>query len=264
MIVAVSVLFFTVLLAGWLVRFLPQNNQRWLKLLLAFSGAYLFALTILHILPDVLLSTQDPHRVGFYILAGFFLQLVLEVFSHGVEHGHIHAHPQGHHHHHQGIGAVPVLLLTSLVIHSFLEGSVMVQSRMAAQQAHEHLHSHAHTHVGDNFYHILAGIALHHIPAAIALMSVLVERLHSFKKAFGYLLLFALASPLGLLFSNYVALEKLLSGEAYTVLSGLVVGNFLHISTTILFETSPEHRFNRGKLLATIAGALIAIGAGML
>ncbi|MBC3539411.1 ZIP family metal transporter [Rufibacter sediminis] len=261
MIVAVSVLFFTVLGAGWLVRFLPQDNQRWLKLLLAFSGAYLFALTILHILPDVLLSTQDPHRVGFYILAGFFLQLVLEGFSHGVEHGHIHAHPQGEGHHHNH-GTVPVLLLTSLIIHSFLEGSVMVQSRMAAQQAHEHLHHHAH--VGDNFYHILAGIALHHIPAAIALMSVLVTQLHSFKKAFGYLLLFAVASPLGLLFSNYVALEKLLSGEAYTVLSGLVVGNFLHISTTILFETSPEHRFNRGKLLATIAGALIAIGAGML
>ncbi|WP_205501399.1 ZIP family metal transporter [Rufibacter psychrotolerans] len=262
MIVAVSVLFSTVVLAGWLVRFLPQNNQRWLKLLLAFSGAYLFALTILHILPDVLLSTQDPHRVGFYILAGFFLQLVLEVFSHGVEHGHIHAHPAGQHDHHHAGGTVPVLLLTSLVIHSFLEGSVMVQSRMAAQQVHEHLHSHHH--VGDNFYHILAGIALHHIPAAIALMSVLVTRLHSFRKAFGYLLLFAVASPLGLLFSNYVALEKLLSGEAYTVLSGLVVGNFLHISTTILFETSPEHRFNQGKLLATLAGALIAIAAGML
>jgi zinc transporter ZupT len=262
MIVAVSVLFFTVLGAGWLVRFLPKDNQRWLKLLLAFSGAYLFALTILHILPDVLLSTQDPHRVGFYILAGFFLQLVLEVFSHGVEHGHIHAHPQqGNGHRHHG-GSVPVLLLTSLIIHSFLEGSVMVQSRMAAQQVHEHLH--AHTHVGDNFYHILAGIALHHIPAAIALMTVLVTQLHSFRKAFGYLLLFAVASPLGLLFSNYVALEKLLSSEAYTVLSGLVVGNFLHISTTILFETSPEHRFNRGKLLATLAGALIAIGAGML
>ena len=261
MVVAVSVLFFTVLLAGWLVRFLPQQNQRWLKLLLAFSGAYLFALTILHILPDVLLSTADPHRVGFYVLAGFFLQLVLEVFSHGVEHGHIHAHPEREGHQHRHVSTVPVLLLVSLIIHSFLEGSIMVQSRMAAQQAHEHLY---HSHVGDNFYTILAGIALHHIPAAIALMSVLVARLHSFKKAFAYLLLFAAAAPAGLLFSNYIALEKLLSGEAYTILSGLVVGNFLHISTTILFETSPEHRFNQGKLLATLAGALLAVGAGML
>ncbi|WP_192822646.1 ZIP family metal transporter [Rufibacter sp. LB8] len=264
MFLAVSLLFFTVLLSGWLVKFLPQNNQLWLKLLLAFSGAYLFSLTILHILPDVLLSTQDPHRVGFYILAGFFLQLVLEVFSHGVEHGHIHAHGnhQGHAHKQSHSHAVPVLLLVSLIIHSLLEGSVLIPSRMAAQQAHEHLH--AHTHVGDNFYHILAGIALHHIPAAIALMSVLVARLHSFKKAFFYLLLFAAAAPAGLLFSNYVALERLLSSEAYTILSGLLVGNFLHISTTILFETSPEHRFNRGKLIATILGASVAIGAGML
>ncbi|QHL88084.1 zinc/iron permease [Nibribacter ruber] len=261
MLVAVSILFLTVMLAGWLVKFLPPGNQRWLKILLAFSGAYLFALTILHILPDVLLSTEDPHRVGFYILAGFFLQLILEVFSHGVEHGHIHAHAQEHGHTH-GIGAVPVLLLVSLIIHSFLEGSVLIQSRMAAQQAHSHLHSHAA--VGDNFYHILAGIALHHIPAAIALMSVLVDRLHSFKKAMGYLFLFAIASPLGLLFSNYVALEQLLTGDVFTVLSGLVVGNFLHISTTILFESSPEHRFNRGKLIATIAGASLAIGAGLL
>lgn len=260
MIVAVSVLFLTVMLSGWLVRFLPKDNQLWLKWLLAFSGAYLFSLTILHILPDVLLSTDDPHSVGFYILAGFFLQLVLEVFSHGVEHGHIHARGTNHHHHPSG--SVPVLLLGSLIIHSLLEGSVLIQSRMAAQQAHEHLHAHAH--VGDNFYHILAGIALHHIPAAIALMSVLVTQLHSFKKALGYLTLFALASPVGLLFSNYVALERLLSSEMYTILSGLVVGNFLHISTTILFETSPEHRFNRGKLIATLAGAMIAIGSGLL
>lgn len=255
MFIAVSILFLTVMLSGWLVRFFPRENQRWLKLLLAFSGAYLFALTILHILPDVLLSTQDPHRVGFYILAGFFLQLVLEVFSHGVEHGHMHAHDHDH-----TFGAVPVLLLVSLIIHSFLEGSVLIQSRMAAHTTH----SHGHAHVGDNFYHILAGIALHHVPAAIALMSVLLERLHSYRKALGYLFLFAIASPLGLLFSNYVAIGHLLSGEVYTVLSGLVVGNFLHISTTILFETSPEHRFNQGKLLATLAGALLAIGAGML
>ncbi len=262
MIIAVSVLFFTVMLAGWLVRFLPLDNQKWMKWLLAFSGAYLFSLTILHILPDVLLSTEQPHRVGFYILAGFFLQLVLEVFSHGVEHGHMHEHPAQNGHSHSPKTGVPVLLLGSLIIHSLLEGSVLVQSRMAAQLAHEHLH--AHPQIGDNFYHILAGIALHHVPAAIALMSVLLTRLHSFKKAFGYLFLFALASPVGLLFSNYVVLERLLSGEMYTILTGLLVGNFLHISTTILFETSPEHRFNRGKLIATLGGAFVAIAAGLL
>ena len=43
------------------------------------------------------------------------------------------------------------------------------------------------------------------------------------------------------------------------LLLGLVAGNFLHVSTTILFETSPEHRLNWPKLAATLAGLLLAL-----
>jgi zinc transporter ZupT len=248
MLIAILILFLTVLFAGWLVRFLPTDNQYWLKILLAFSGAYLFTITIIHILPDVLLSTDNPHRVGYYVLAGFFLQLVLEVFSHGIEHGHVHKHA-----HDQNTGIVPFSLLFSLVLHSFLEGSILVQNG-----GHGHGHEQA-SFLGNNFYSVLAGIALHHIPAAVALMSVLMFRLNNFAKAFGYLLLFAIASPLGILFSNYVILEQLKNSELFLVLSGLVVGNFLHISTTILFETSPDHRVHKNKLLASAIGATLAV-----
>jgi uncharacterized membrane protein YeaQ/YmgE (transglycosylase-associated protein family) len=66
------------------------------------------------------------------------------------------------------------------------------------------------------------------------------------------------------LFSNYIIPEQLQEGQVFNVLSGLVAGNFLHISTTILFETSPEHRFNRNKIVATLAGALLALGMDLL
>src|SRR4028118_1990216 len=92
MLIAIFILFITVVFAGWLVKFFPQKKQYWLKIILAFSGAYLFTLTIIHILPDVLISAPDPHKIGYYVLAGFFLQLVLELFSHGIEHGHMHLH----------------------------------------------------------------------------------------------------------------------------------------------------------------------------
>ncbi|WP_026462489.1 ZIP family metal transporter [Adhaeribacter aquaticus] len=246
MLIAILVLFFTVIFSGWLVRFFPQRKQHWLKIILAFSGAYLFTLTIIHILPDVLLGAPDPHEVGYYILAGFFLQLILEIFSHGIEHGHMHMHP-----HEKETGVVPYLLLASLTIHSFLEGSILVENRQVAP----------HTHLVENFYQVLAGIAIHHIPAAFALMSILVFRLNNFRKAFLYLLVFAIASPIGILFSNYVIPEQLQDGKVFTILSGLVAGNFLHISTTILFETSPEHRFNRNKILATLVGALLALAS---
>jgi zinc transporter ZupT len=249
MLVAIVVLFLTVIFSGWLVRFFPQRKQYWLKIILAFSGAYLFTLTIIHILPDVLLSAGDAHEVGYYVLAGFFLQLVLELFSQGIEHGHMHMHQED-----QGAGTVPFLLLLSLTIHSFLEGSILVQNKAVAPNLH----------VQDTFYEVLAGIAIHHIPAAFALMSILVYRLNNFKKAFAYLLLFAVGSPLGILFSNYIIPEQIEEGQVFTVLSGLVAGNFLHISTTILFETSPEHRFNRNKTLATLAGALLALASDLL
>jgi zinc and cadmium transporter len=244
MLIAIVVLFIVVVFSGWLVRFFPQRKHSWLKVILAFSGAYLFTLTIIHILPDVLIGSPDPHAVGYYVLAGFFLQLVLEIFSQGIEHGHMHLHD-----HDKNTDSVPFLLLLSLTIHSFLEGSILLEDREMT----------THTHISDNFYQVLVGIAIHHIPAAFALMTILVFRLNNFRKAFGYLLIFAVASPLGILFSNYIIPEQMENDQVFTILSGLVAGNFLHISTTILFETSPEHRFNRNKILATLAGALLAL-----
>jgi len=37
-----------------------------------------------------------------------------------------------------------------------------------------------------------------------------------------------------------------------------VIGIFLHVSTTILFEASKNHSFNATKLAVVIAGILIA------
>ncbi|UYZ62416.1 ZIP family metal transporter [Hymenobacter weizhouensis] len=235
---AVSTLFFTVLGAGWLTRLVPTARTTWLKPLLAFSGAYLFTLTITHLLPEAL-ATPAGHRIGYFVLAGFFGQLVLEVFSQGVEHGHVH-------HHTEHAGQVPFLLLFSLVVHSFLEGSILVKAPGVGN-------------ISQNFYAIVAGVALHHIPAAFALMAALLLRLGSFGRAVPYLVLFALAGPAGVIVSNYVVLEQLLQGGAYAALLGLVAGNFLHVSTTILFETSPEHRLNLPKLAATLLGMLLAL-----
>ncbi len=245
MIVAILVLFFTVVLSGFLVKLFPPDNVRWLKMALAFSGAYLFTITITHLLPDVLLSNREPHVVGYWVLAGFFMQLILELFSHGVEHGHMHTHSHGHH-----TDAIPFLLLGSLFVHSFLEGSILVEQD---HRAVSHMH-----HQG-SFYAVLTGVALHHIPAAFALMSVLLSRVKNFKKAFGWLMVFAVGSPLGILVSNYLLANEVPGGMVYTALTGLVAGNFLHISTTILFETSPDHSFNRNKLIATLLGLVLAL-----
>lgn len=247
--VAILLLTATVLGAGGLVGVVPAaRTAQWLKPMLAFSGAYLFALTVTHLLPEALTLLPDqPHQVGYWVLAGFFGQLLLEVLSQGIEHGHVHVAPTGPSAAERG--RLPGLLLLALVVHSLLEGSILVKGTGSGE-------------VGRNFYAIVLGVALHHIPAAVALATLLRLRLGSFGRVWPWLLLFALASPLGLIFSNYVVLTQLLGSGIYAALLGIVAGNFLHVSTTILFETSPEHRLNWPKLGATLGGLLLALGVG--
>src|SRR5689334_16322740 len=88
-------LLITVFLSGLSIFLFKKLNQRFLKMLLSFSGAYLFALCVLHLIPEVYASSVK--WIGAYVLVGFFLQILLEVFSEGIEHGHIHVH--AHHEH---------------------------------------------------------------------------------------------------------------------------------------------------------------------
>lgn len=106
---------------------------------------------------------------------------------------------------------------------------------------------------------ILLGIALHRAPAAFALMTVLAVQFHSRRRAVPYLVGFSLAAPLGLMISNYLAFIEVLSSTGLIYLYALVSGNFLHISTTIVFESTPGHKFDARKMAITIFGALVAV-----
>ncbi|WP_245558424.1 ZIP family metal transporter [Fulvivirga imtechensis] len=233
----------TALLAGLAALLLPQVKENRYKLVLVFAGAYLFAVTIIHILPELFSRAADPTQIGLFILAGFFLQQILEYFTAGVEHGHMHKHDQRHHHK----VSSAVLVLVGLSIHAFLEGSLLAHP----STIHEHHESKS----------LLLGIVLHKAPAAFALMSILICQLSSRKQAILFLVLFSLASPVGLVIGDYYVEHSMLSDEAFTILFAIVSGNFLHISTTIVFESSVDHHFNAKKLGVGVLGALIAVSA---
>ena len=248
------VLFLTPLLSGLAVYLLPSGKGRNFKLLLVFAGAYLFGITVIHILPELYIQNREVELIGLFVLAGFFLQQLLEYFTSGIEHGHLpagqagihtpgHDH-HGHSHHHRQVSAI--VLLTALCVHAFLEGAMLAQPvNMGIQY---------------DMNAILLGVALHRAPAAFALMTVLSIQLHSRNKAIPYLAGFSLAAPIGLLVSTYLVDVEILSSSGLTYLYALVSGNFLHISTTIVFESSPEHHFNARKLTVAILGALVAVG----
>ncbi|MTI32056.1 ZIP family metal transporter [Xanthovirga aplysinae] len=238
-----TILILSAFLGGMGVFLIPKIKTEHFKLSLIFSGAYLFAITITHILPDLFTTTRAAsNTIGIFVLLGFFMQFLLEHFTAGVEHGHLHQHGS-HTHDHSGR---PVFLLAALCLHAFLEGTLFTFP--------QNLNGHNHT--GG----LLLGISLHKIPAAFALMSVLFHQLRSKQAAISFLTIFALASPLGIWAAQIYQTNTLISHEFYPYIFALVCGNFLHISTTILFENSPEHSFNSKKLLYSLLGFLLAIG----
>lgn len=239
------VLFFTPLLAGLLIFLVPKGRNSNYKILLVFAGSYLFAITVIHILPELYRQSLGLELIGLFVLIGFFLQQLLEYFTSGVEHGHIHVSDAAHSHthHHRSVSAI--VLLTALCIHAFLEGGMLAEP-VAVQPVYDP-------------YPILLGIALHRAPAAFALMTVLAVQLRSRKSALPYLLGFSLAAPLGLLISSFLTNEEVLSATGLIYLYALVCGNFLHISTTIVFESTPGHKFDARKMAVAVFGALVAV-----
>ncbi len=246
------VLFFTPLLSGLLSYLVPSARNSNFRLLLVFAGSYLFAITVVHILPELYIQNREVELIGVFVLCGFFLQHLLEYFTSGVEHGHVHehnyhghSHDHAHDHHHQHHSVSAFVLLLALCIHAFLEGGMLAQP--ATMGFHYDVTA------------ILLGIALHRAPASFALMTVLSSQLHSKKKALPYLFVFSLAAPIGLLLSTFFVETKVLSESGLIYLYALVSGNFLYISTTIVFESSPDHQFNAKKFSVAIAGALAAV-----
>jgi zinc transporter ZupT len=223
-------LFSSSTLGGLAIFLFKKDNSNRLKLVLSFSGAYLFAITVLHLMPDVY-SSNNP-QIGLFILGGFLLQIFMEQFSEGIEHGHI--HKQNHNH-----VVFPIGIMISLCLHAFLEGMPLAQGQ------HQEL---------------VYGIALHHIPAAFALGSVLLENKLSKRNIFALLILFALMSPLGYWLSFEIGHGSIGNIEVYfNQIMAVVIGIFLHISTTILFESSVDHKFNLRKVIAVLLGIGIAL-----
>ncbi len=235
--IAILVLFLSVFLSALLVLKVKVQEKN-LRLLLAFSGAYLLSVSFTHIIPNIF-SGDGNAFLGYYVLLGFFIQLFLEFLSSGVGHGH------DHHDHHHGIKISPMALLLGISMHAFFEGMPF---------AHE-FHNHAHLQES-----LLLGIVIHKIPIAIVLTSLFINAGYGYKKTMVYMVIFALASPMGSLLSSFGAEYISIDIDTYyKIIMALVVGIFMHISTTILFESDKNHHFNLRKMMVILIGVAFAI-----
>ena len=241
MIAELALLFFLPFLFGLAALYSTRKIKKSMGVILAFSGAYLFGITIAHLLPEV--YSMHLHLIPLWILSGFILQLFLDFLSRGVEHGHIHAGEK--YHTHQVFS-----IMVGLSLHALLEGIPLGSSpsHLMSLEAHAFHTS------------LLISIALHKIPAAFALMMILHSCGLPVHKAVIFLFFFAIMSPLSYILTHLALDQHLFSKETITPVLALVSGSFMHISTTILFESDPSgHQLQRKRLIAILTGLFFAV-----
>ena len=212
---------FAVLLSFAALILFPGLRVQRHRLLLSFSGAFLLGITLFELLPTVFVA-YEIRDTGVFIALGILLQIFLEFFSRGAEHGHVHKSADK--------SGFSTMLFLSLGLHAFLEGIPLVQNTDIAW-----------------------GISIHKIPVALIFGSFLLSTERTPMQSWIVMAVFALMTPLGALFGNLSSLQ-----EAYPYILALAIGMMLHVSTIILFESSKDHKVNLKRFAVIALGMFLA------
>jgi zinc transporter ZupT len=209
-------------------------DDRRMHLLLAFSGSFLLGITCLHLLPETF--NDLPGKAGIYLLGGFFLQLLIQRATHGVEHGHAHVHDHGH-----GIPVVSIII--GLSVHAFMEGLPL------GFNYHNHSTNPS----------LFLAVGAHKLPEAM-LLCILLKQVYSIRKTLMLLLLFSTITPISALLATKLGTSYNAISQAVTVVIPIVAGAFIHIATTIFFESgTKQHLLTWQKVSAMLTGVSLAV-----
>lgn len=202
------------------------NKERLATTLLIISAGFLITICVNEVFPSVYHSSH--HNIGIWVIGGVLLQMFLENLTKGFEHGHFH--------HHSESNILPATLMFGLFIHAFIEGIPLSNEK-------------------EIFSPYLQGILIHNIPISFILGAFLFKSKMFSAYSWFIIILFALASPLGVLLGKYF--DPALEPYFLAVVGGI----FLHISSVIIFESNKNHNVDWKKIGWVVVGVLLAFSA---
>ncbi len=216
---------FLSVMTGILIGMRLPNEKGFAKKLLVLSAGFLLTLCVTEMFP--IIYTQGDSNIGIWVIVGVLIQIVLEYFSKGIEHGHSHISKES---------GVPLSMVIGLLIHSFLEG-------MPIGDHHSDIY----------IQNLWIAVALHKLPIAI-LFAIAIKPLKiDIKVKYALFMLFAIATPLGM----YIG--EVIPKDAMIVIYAINAGIFLHISSLIIFESNQNHSFNLQKLGLLLLGVALGL-----
>ena len=215
---------------AWFI-FNAPSKKSWIYLFLSAGGAYLITILFTHILPE--LFENLGHKAGVVLLIGFLIQIALENFSKGIEHGHSHPTTSK---------TALIISFSALCLHALIEGMPLASSLFSSMIEFDH--------------ELTVGIMLHKIPVAITLASLLIKSRIKKGNATLWLALFIACTLLGSGIQHYFGGD---STDLMFMSLGLTVGILLHVSTTILFESSDHHKLSPSRITVIVFGVALGL-----
>ena len=233
--IAYIFLFLSPLVGALLALFVFKNLKiKSINWSLLFSGAFLLGIVVVELLPE-LFKAKTP-LLGIWLLAGFILQVLLELLSKGKEHGHFHSHE---------VNKMSLYSITlGLFIHAFIEGLPL--SYYANEFQHDHFIK----------LPFLYAIIFHKLFVGLALALFLIQIKSRRILIITIMVMFSIMGPLGVLIGeNYM-----LTIDVQNIILAIVAGSLLHIGTIILYEQEEglHHGFSLKKMIILALGFLTA------
>lgn len=214
-----------------LQRYLKVHSHRFISHTVIFSGSFLMGIALFGLMPELF---DNIREAGVWIVAGFLFQIVLERFTGGLGHGHIHSHD---------VPKSELVLFSGLMLHAVLEG----YSAGLSNYLNPGIIS-----------GMIAGIAIHEVPAAFSLSVLMSSKWKKSAYVMLFLILYVFATPAGYVMGVFVHKESIISEHLTQIITAIIAGTFLHISTTIVFENSLRKREGLGKWALILAGLAVS------
>ena len=238
-----AVLILSVIVTGLVADLFGKYFIAYRNYILSFSVSIVLTLICLHIIPEI--YSHHNSYLGYFLLAGFLLQILLELLSKGIEHGHVHFHGKV-------TNSQMGIIFIGLCIHAIIEGIPMFTFELEKDHLHEHKH------VAFTWVYFTA-ILIHKLPIAVVLMFFLSNLESSIFKRYTMLVLFSITTPLGAVFGEEIMHLDFFSDWAPKLLA-LTTGMLLHITTLLIFE---DHHHSNDKYKNVII-IMLGIGIGAL
>lgn len=218
MIITILILILSVFLGSVIGFFLKKFKINFVHYLLIYSAGFLLSFTFIELFPFLFYSNYID---SIYILIGILIQIVLEFFTKGIEHGHVFHYQK----------KIPYTVIIGLFLHSFLEGIPISLKEKD----------------------LLFAIFIHNIPVSFLLSYFLFKSQLKHIYAYIILFIFSIGGPMGILLGNYISNN--LKNKSLAIVSGI----FLYISLLIIFENNKKHNFKIINIIWIIFGFISVI-----